>query len=341
MSNFIVPNTFIPGTKAKAQEVNENFTSIQNELNSKATKTGDVAQTFFVAQAVEENQATTKKQVENLIENTKTEMISELDKNGFSLFAFSGNVNEDGKAHLITFSGMNLSFLVGGGSSNLLGNIQGTSVEITSVDSFSLNGYADGTYNIFVDKDGEITALANKVYIQPKEPTMVINDIWVNTSVSPNEIKQYNGTEKVLFEKIFIGKVVIKDSQIESVSTNPYNSKIVTVANHTNGAQVVETYQNDASGYRIYSDGFCEQWGQSTTTSGKVVITFVKPFETVVGGFSAHVSPTAGGFTNLVKLTTTGCTVFAGNWNSSGGMTGTNVSVPVKWAVYGYLADDQ
>ena len=27
MSNFIVPNTFIPGTKAKAQEVNENFKS--------------------------------------------------------------------------------------------------------------------------------------------------------------------------------------------------------------------------------------------------------------------------------------------------------------------------
>lgn len=32
MGKFIVPNIFIAGTKAKAQEVNENFASIQEEL---------------------------------------------------------------------------------------------------------------------------------------------------------------------------------------------------------------------------------------------------------------------------------------------------------------------
>ena len=31
--SFNIPNTFTAGTKAKADEVNENFTSIQDELN--------------------------------------------------------------------------------------------------------------------------------------------------------------------------------------------------------------------------------------------------------------------------------------------------------------------
>lgn len=286
MSNFIVPNTFIPGTKAKAQEVNENFTSIQNELNTKAIKTGDLTQPFYVAPAIEDNHATTKNQVENLIENIKTEISSELDKNDLSLFATCGNVNEDGNADLIDFSGMNLNFLIGGTYSNLIGNIQGANVKITSVDAFSLSGYADGTYNIFVDKDGEITALKNTVYIQAKAPTMIINDVWVNTSIYPNEIKQYNGTENVTFEKLFLGYVVIKDSQIDLTFTNPYNSKDVTVANHINSARVVETYLNGSSGYRIWSDGWCEQWGNTNSERGKQTMTLLKTYKKITNAMA-------------------------------------------------------
>lgn len=36
MSKFVVPNIFVAGTKAKAQEVNENFASIQDELEKKS-----------------------------------------------------------------------------------------------------------------------------------------------------------------------------------------------------------------------------------------------------------------------------------------------------------------
>ena len=333
MSNFIVPNTFIPGTKAKAQEVNENFTSIQNELNTKATKIGDVTQPFFVAPAIEDNQATTKKQIEKIIEDTKSNLFSEIEKNDLCLFALNGNVNEDGKSYLIDFSGMSLSFLVGGSYPNLLGNIQGTSVEITSVEAFSLSGYVDGTYNIFVNKDGEITALANKIYIQPKEPTMVINDIWVDTSVYPNKIKQFNGTEKVLFEKIFIGKVIIKASQIESVSTNPYKSKMVTVTNHTNSAQIIETYKNGTSGYRVYSDGYCEQWG-TRTYSGVQILTFLKSFKDTSYKFfiqSSYVSANALAMTIANSKTTSSIKV-SWAWNTGG---------PCDWIACGYLADGQ
>lgn len=284
MSNFIVPNTFIPGTKAKAQEVNENFSSIQNELNTKASKTGDFTQPFFVAPATEENQATTKKQVCNLIEDTKAEIASDINKNNLSLFPQSGNADENGNADLIDFSAMNLNFLVGGNYPNLVGNIQGNQTEITYVASLSLSGYSDNTYNIFVDRNGEISTFANKIYIQPKEPTMVINDIWVNTSIYPNEIKQFNGNENVKFEKLFIGNVVIKNSQIDSVYTNPYNCQNITVANHTNYATVVETYVNGSSGYRIWSDGYCEQWGlvsQWNISVGPVTVDLLKKYKSI------------------------------------------------------------
>ena len=35
MANFKTPYTFIAGTKAKAEEVNENFSAIKDELNKK------------------------------------------------------------------------------------------------------------------------------------------------------------------------------------------------------------------------------------------------------------------------------------------------------------------
>ncbi len=330
MSNFIVPNTFIPGTKAKAQEVNENFTSIQNELNTKATKTGDVTQPFFVAPAIEDNQATTKKQIEKIIEDTKSNLFSEIEKNDLCLFALNGNVNEDGKAYLIDFSGMNLSFLVGGSYPNLLGNIQGASVEITSVEAFSLSGYVDGTYNIFVNKDGEITALANKIYIQPKEPTMVINDIWVDTSVYPNKIKQFNGTEKVLFEKIFIGKVIIKASQIESVSTNPYKSKMVTVVNHTSSAQIIETYQNGTSGYRVYSDGYCEQWGYINVPG---TFTFLKTFKDTNYAYCAGFTMAPAAQRNMFVTAITSSSITIAKYSATAGAS--------SILACGYLADGQ
>ena len=103
---------------------------------------------------------------------------------------------------------------------------------------------------------------------------------------------------------------------------------------------VVETYVNGTSGYRIWSDGYCEQWGQSTTTNGSVSITFVKPFKTVVGGSSAILN-SAAHFTSVMSLTTTGCGIVAGHWGSSGSLKGTGTTAPVAWVIYGYLADGQ
>ena len=110
---------------------------------------------------------------------------------------------------------------------------------------------------------------------------------------------------------------------------------------------MLKSYSNGTSWYKIYAEidiqtglicQWCEQGGQSTTTNGSVSITFIKPFKTVVGGSSAILNSGAS-FTSVMALTTTGCTLQAGRWATSGALVGTGTSVPLAWVIYGYLAD--
>lgn len=72
------------------------------------------------------------------------------------------------------------------------------------------------------------------------------------------------------------------------------------------------TYTNGTSGYRIWSDGYCEQWGQSTNTD---TVTFLKTFADTNWifccgieypkqqyGYNAITSKTVNGFTFYNKL---------------------------------------
>ena len=55
-------------------------------------------------------------------------------------------------------------------------------------------------------------------------------------------------------------------------------------ADHTNDTKpyVKTTYENGTSGYRIWSDGYCEQWGIVTGANGELVTTtFLKVFNVV------------------------------------------------------------
>ena len=44
-------------------------------------------------------------------------------------------------------------------------------------------------------------------------------------------------------------------------------------------AYIIETYKNGSSGYRIYSDGYCEQYGiQTVTATGETTIQLLKSY---------------------------------------------------------------
>ena len=51
-------------------------------------------------------------------------------------------------------------------------------------------------------------------------------------------------------------------------------------ASSQNPAVVIENYVNGTSGYRVYSDGYCEQWGETgqASSSTSQTITLLKPF---------------------------------------------------------------
>ena len=68
MTEYKVPNTFVAGTRAKASQVNKNFTYVTDSLtqldNAKADRTGDQATNFSVAEPIESYHAVTKRYVD-------------------------------------------------------------------------------------------------------------------------------------------------------------------------------------------------------------------------------------------------------------------------------------
>ena len=336
MGKFIVPNIFVAGTKAKAQEVNENFVSIQEELEKKALKEGSQTQTFYVANATEDGQAVSKNQMQNFVNETNNSTLAKIGVDKLSLFANSGNTDEEGNAELITFSDLELTFLVGNNYPSLKGNLLGENIEITEIENFSLSGFANGKYNIFVNKNGEISVLSNNIYIQPKQPTLILNDVWVDTSSVPDKITQFDGSNKINFDKLLIGKVTIENSQITSVTTVPYNSKEVTVVNQNHNAQIVETYVCDHSWYRVWSDGFVEQGGIVLDMDVNCYrdVTLLKPYKntnySVIASFRWGSSGSWGNTMGAYPISNSAIRVVQG-WY------GDHIVLHIQWRTCGYV----
>ena len=121
-------------------------------------------------------------------------------------------------------------------------------------------------------------------------------------------------------------------------------------------ASIVEVYGNSASGYRLWSDGYCEQWGIVSTVPGSsCVITYFKPFTdtnyTIFGtvynpnskltyntGYTFYEvsggSMAYPGYMVIVNKTTSNVQVAAGD----GDMLWSAVSANVIWKASGYIS---
>ena len=119
-------------------------------------------------------------------------------------------------------------------------------------------------------------------------------------------------------------------------------NKFLTSGNVT--AYITETYVNGTSGYRIWSDGYCEQWGRCNSVAYNVAtknVTFLKTFKDT--NYFAVASPitdaTNDTFWNIsarvAGFTTTQMTV-RGGFNANGAWTGV-----CSWMACGYLASGQ
>lgn len=85
----------------------------------------------------------------------------------------------------------------------------------------------------------------------------------------------------------------------------------ITDINAQSRGYLVESYTNGTSGYRLYSDGFCEQWGYSGIDSNPSrTITFLKPYKdtnyiVTLGASNIGITNTNSRIAKIASITTT------------------------------------
>ena len=177
-------------------------------------------------------------------------------------------------------------------------------------------------------------------------------------------LKVYNGTETVVGLSVKLStetytdydfvlntadetfrlplKTLHSDDTVDSLSLYFYVGETVQNANLIDAGRIgeqlankqdkcihiIDTYVNGTSGYRIWSDGYCEQWGRMSGTS----VTYLKQFKdtnyNLIMGYRDYNSIGAYG-TNY-------------SWTSSTtGFTKGNAGTPIEWKACGYLANGE
>ena len=98
---------------------------------------------------------------------------------------------------------------------------------------------------------------------------------------------------------------------------------------------IIDTYVNGTSGYRVWSDGYCEQWGRtvSTTVNYLGTINFIKSFKNtqytfVKQYFGAYEGSWLGKYESVRSMTNSSVTTWFGGTNET-----------YLWKACGYLAE--
>lgn len=182
MANFKTPYTFVAGTKAKAEEVNENFSAIKDELNKKQDLTNDGYIT--IKDAISDNQPVSKSQLDTTkteINNIIKEKIENKElKRGFVIN--SCNIDSEGNADLLDIEdNTKIVFKIDNGSNYKplkCTYADGTPFERTSVPDLNIANLSDGIYNLFIDEEGECTPIANNVFRDKSTPKSLTENLW-------------------------------------------------------------------------------------------------------------------------------------------------------------------
>ena len=173
----------------------------------------------------------------------------------------------------------------------------------------------------------------NNVYGTPVDTTV--------TTGAPNKGKSFGITTDSSKSGMIVDKTVPDGFQLYyKVSNAVQNLELLDVAEVTTAlankigrteckSYVTETYVNGTSGYRLYSDGYCEQWGNNTPSTNN--ITFLKPFKDTSYNASKIF------ITDSSKTGMTFEQISINNKTTSGMKIG-SAAVPIDWKVEGYVS---
>lgn len=174
-------NVLQSGTVASVTPINENFETIRVAVNT-------------VEQSVTTNRTYLDNKVTQ-INSSITSAVSGIKTEGNLFCVNSGPRDSNGNGYIVRRSGATLSF----GVPFTATNIQGNKVTVSRLSSVSMSSFANGTYNIFVDLNGNAEILKNTIYIQKAAPSANIVDVWLDISQAPLAAKQYTSSGWVSF----------------------------------------------------------------------------------------------------------------------------------------------
>lgn len=107
-------------------------------------------------------------------------------------------------------------------------------------------------------------------------------------------------------------------------------------ADHSNDTKpyITETYKNGQSGYRIWSDGYCEQWGYTTFNANGTTVTFPKEFIDANYTLLCQINPGSGvHYGQTICVTAYNSSSFTAN----GGNTSSLQNKNGWWKACGYI----
>lgn len=256
--SFNIPHEFIAGTKAKAQEVNENFSAIADGIDQ-----------IYADILTEKNE----------LNHSISVLDDKIDVTDNKIETFLGDFSEcthfcinrakldvSGNPAVLSNNSNVISFDVDNDNPLYATTCEGNYFSLSSIDDITLPTLTDGTYTVYIDSEGT-------TYYHSSSPTLVnklpdlpsLNQICILSKQEPLAVYEYNGEDWEITKKVPVGQFTSTSGTISNVLTYKYNQ---------NGYNInINSYTQDFSeaGWCKLPNNFILQWGKYSFSANEVI----------------------------------------------------------------------
>ncbi len=279
MTNPLIPNTFVPGTKAKAQEVNSNFIALAEEIQGTQSN---------VKEQFSQLRADIDDKMDYIAQNyAQKDLVNTGTITNTILEAPNGIVNCDGQT--ITVQNKIKILIPNGKLSN--GKLANLEYETAQNTSKVVTNLSDIDTVVFLDNSGNIDVVEqNYIFYKNSTPTTLANNAhWYN--IDENKWYKYLETESRWVEIFEIPIANITWDENSTISfykiLQPLNTVKTSDLNNFYTLKgvlpldmdyIVERYTNDWETYTVYKSGWVQQTG-FIDGKGDIIANFFIPMK--------------------------------------------------------------